>query len=78
MKIKIKGSQKSNHGWKKVYSGSRAVEAFVIEDSAEARTRQNRERPLGKKKMVYTYIIRTLNIALLMIEKSHKKVGTIK
>lgn len=54
------------------------MEAFVIEDSAEARTRQNRERPLGKKKMVYTYIIRTLNIALLMIEKSHKKVGTIK
>lgn len=56
------------------------MEAFVIEDSAEARTRQNRERPLGKKKkkMVYTYIIRTFNIALLMIEKSHKKVGTIK
>lgn len=26
------------------------LEAFGIEDSAEARIRQNRERPLGKKR----------------------------
>lgn len=36
------------------------------------------EKGVWTKQKVYTYIIRTFNTALLMIENSHKKLGTIK